>query len=300
MFNTKQIKEVLELIDAYNFLYIGQNFGSQALSYNERALLVKYGFEVSEYDLSLPETAFRFGLMAETLGDKRVKNMNYKTFKKYLKEGKFIPLNESERIALENVEYFAYDNIMKLANRIKGDVSGSLIEYNSKVAAYYDTAQDIGRDTIENRNTLQQFISDLGHKSEDWSYDHGRMADYISHYSYSQGITQRILSQEGDRAEVYFSVYKGACKHCVRLYLENGIGSKPKIFKLKDVISNGSNIGKKVADWKPVIPPIHPWCRCHMNRKREGYVWDEKTDGYDKPTRNSTIKRNSRAKIKIT
>ena len=50
--------------------------------------------------------------------------------------------------------------------------------------------------------------------------------------------------------------------------------SEPIVYKLDDIIANGNNIGRKAADYLPTIPPVHPYCRCTINHKRKGYLWD--------------------------
>ena len=67
----------------------------------------------------------------------------------------------------------------------------------------------------------------------------------------------------------------GACRHCIRLYLTQGMGSQPKIYTLKQFLENGSNIGRKVDDWKAVLESTHPWCRCNLQYVPEGTIWNE-------------------------
>ena len=104
--------------------------------------------------------------------------------------------------------------------------------------------------------------SEIGHATGDWERDFLRIAYYVLHNAYNYGRARTIFRDYGEDAEVYFNVLKGACKHCMELYLTDpdDIESPPKIFKLKDVLANGNNIGRKVADWLPTISPIHPYC----------------------------------------
>lgn len=55
-------------------------------------------------------------------------------------------------------------------------------------------------------------------------------------------------------------IWVGNCKHCIQLYTTEGIGSKPREFKLSSLIANGNNIGVKVKDWKATLGPVHPFC----------------------------------------
>lgn len=75
-------------------------------------------------------------------------------------------------------------------------------------------------------------------------------------------------------------VWTGNCRHCIKLYLTNGIGSQPIVFKLADLQANGDNIGLKVADWKATVGSIHPWCRCTLQYLPKGFVWNEEKERF--------------------
>ena len=79
------------------------------------------------------------------------------------------------------------------------------------------------------------------------------------------------------------SSWVGNCKHCIRLYTTNGIGSKPKIFKLSELQGNGTNIGRKSAEWLAVVGSTHLNCRCTLNEVPQGFEWNEKTKAFDIP-----------------
>lgn len=67
-----------------------------------------------------------------------------------------------------------------------------------------------------------------------------------------------IYSDRGAETEVYKLPNPDCCKHCRRLYLDDkGV---PRIFKLSEMLSFGTNVGKKVQDWKPVVGTCHPHC----------------------------------------
>lgn len=52
------------------------------------------------------------------------------------------------------------------------------------------------------------------------------------------------------------------CPWCHGFYVnKNGT---PKIYKLTELIANGSNIGKLKSEWLPVIGAVHQNCRCEL------------------------------------
>jgi len=116
---------------------------------------------------------------------------------------------------------------------------------------------------------------------------------------FNRGRAEQIKSDKGSDVLVYKEVYPKACRHCIRLYLTNGVGSQPKLFSLQELEDNGTNIGLKVNDWKPTISPCHPHCRCDLNYLPKDYVWDEEKKRFDVP-KNYTPKVARTSKVKIT
>ena len=117
-------------------------------------------------------------------------------------------------------------------------------------------------DAIKMRKGARGLAADLAETSKDWEVDWLRIAYFLTTEAYNQGRVQSILREYGQDAEVWFDVFDEACKHCRKLYLKNpdDENSEPIVFKLSDIIANGNNIGRKVQEWKPVVPPAHPYC----------------------------------------
>jgi hypothetical protein len=58
------------------------------------------------------------------------------------------------------------------------------------------------------------------------------------------------------------------CAWCSKFYT-NKDGS-PKVYKLTDLLANGSNDGRAKSDWKPVIGSTHARCRCQLHYLNAG------------------------------
>lgn len=305
MLSDSQKQEILSIINKQHLFFIANQVGASLLTQDDIKLLQSYGFQLPA-DFNNQDTkfdhAFKFGILAQSLGDKAVKNMSYNDFKKYLKAQNYIPLNQTERAAVNFVKQRAYNDIKGLGNRIQSKIWNILIEQDQKQRQeYQNIIRDQATRAVARRKSVRQLSSDLGNITKDWARDFDRIADYVMHSAYENGRVHSIIRNHGNNSEVWFDVYKGACKHCVNLYLTSGPGSKPKVFKLKQIISNGSNIGRKTSEWKAVVPPVHPWCRCSMNYKKDGFEWDESTRAFSKPVRNDRgVKRESKPKITIS
>lgn len=80
----------------------------------------------------------------------------------------------------------------------------------------------------------------------------------------NMGSMDAILHNNAEKGPEEIHVYKrgnkpghGACEHCARFwYLEDGI--TPRVYKMSELMANGSNIGKKRRDWLPTIDATHP------------------------------------------
>lgn len=95
------------------------------------------------------------------------------------------------------------------------------------------------------------------------------------------------------------SIWSGNCRHCIRLYLTGGTGSEPKLFTIKELMGNGTNIGRKVNDWRPtIITSTHPFCRCLARRYMKGDIWDKETRMFKQPE-NYERKVAPKARVKI-
>lgn len=265
IFTQQQILDMLDIMKRYELIFIAQQLGLQFLSQNDIAILLSAGIDVNQFKNTKGdiEYAFLFGLLAQAIGDDRAKKMNYKQFKQFVASKNFVPLNEVEEYALQQVKSRAYTDITNLGARMRTSLANSALRNNQQQAVLVQ--QVIKKKTIEAiklRKGARGLAADLAETSKDWEVDWLRIAYYLTHEAYNTGRAQSILREYGKDAEVWFDVYEGACEKCKELYLTdpNDDNSEPIVFKLEDIIANGNNIGRKKADWLPTISPTHPYC----------------------------------------
>lgn len=301
MFSLNQIQELLQALERMHVVFIGDQLGSDLLTKEDKKSLAELGIDWKKF----PKTGkldemFRLGMLAEALGQDHVRNLPYNKLKSHLSSGKFLPLTATEKLALDSVKFQAYNDIKGLGNKISRDFSQVFIEVDSKMrSAYENLIREESEKAVALRKTAKELSSILKNKTLDWARDFDRIADFIMHTALDSGISQQILRTHGADAEVYKDVYPGACKECIKAYLTGGIGSRPKIFKLKDILANVSNVGKKQADWLPVVGPHHPWCRCTIQYKFDDTVWDDENRDFKEVRNDYGIKRTSRPKIYV-
>ena len=287
IFTFNQINDIIGILRKHKLVFIAEQLGLNYLSQTEKDVLTAAGIDLTKYMNSsgIIEHAYLFGLLSEALGDDRAKNMNYQQFQKFIKSGNFIPLTEDEEFALEQLKNRAYTDLNSLGNRIATGTSNIIIKANQRQQNQLrNLVKNKTIDAVKYRQSASQLASELGHANEDWERDWLRIAYYLLHDAYNTGRAKSIFKEHGEDAEVWFTVLEGACIHCRELYLTDpdDIDSEPIVFKLKDVIANGNNIGRKADELLPTISPIHPYCRCMVNYKSPNTEWDRATRSFNK------------------
>ena len=296
MFTATQIQEAVKAIDYHYSAMIGITLGTEALSIDDTLLLRSYGVDPYQLVEGYPPylRMFYLGRLTAMIKDQDLLSLNLSEFNKYLSQGQFVPLSTREKKEYEISREFTYNHIKGLGRRSSDGVRDIMLESNRKQI----TKEEISTG-IKDRKTITQVISEIGHKTEDWNRDWHRIVETEMANIYNQGTISRLYEMYGEKHLVWKQVYKQACRHCISLYTTNGINSEPKVFTLKEIVGNGSNIGRKVADWLPVVDATHPFCRCQIYSKYSGQIWDEETGRfiYDKNSNQTSSK--SLIKIRI-
>jgi very-short-patch-repair endonuclease len=245
-----------------HLIFIGQVVGIDTLSPDDKRILQKFGVDLESIttDYSDLEQSFYWGRLSQALQQYSHK-VGYNDFKEYLRRGQYIPLNTTEQYALKYIKQVSYAHIKGLGDRIKQDVNGIITENDPLLrSSYEEVIRSSAERTIIERDSLQNMVLEIGHRTGDWQRDLGRIADTELQNAYQYGRAEQIKRESGGDQLVYKNVFEGACRHCIRLYLTDGIGSQPILFSLKDLQANGTNIGLKTKEWVATLGTIHPWC----------------------------------------
>lgn len=79
-----------------------------------------------------------------------------------------------------------------------------------------------------------------------------------------QGASSALMAYpDGDRTKVCKVCRADACAQCIAAY-QNPDGT-PKVFTIGELRANGTNAGRKAAEWLPVIGCMHPHCQCSLH-----------------------------------
>lgn len=291
MFTPFQISQLLEVIEKQNLTFISSKLSPEYLSHEEIQRLQYFG--INPYHLynkgsDIALQMFHFGLISDAIGETDAKKMSYDNLLQYFESGDYIPLTKTQQYTLDSVKKQFLGDIKANQGRVFQDINNIVAkeEKNNRIAY-----EKVIRDEVEvgklKRLTSRGIAQELARKTGDWSRNFNRIVEYISHTALNEGRSAMLEDKYGDNVRVYFRVFSGACKHCIRLLLTSGIGSQPIIFTLAQLKKNGSNIGRKVDDWKATISSIHPHCRCTIHQLDELYLWNKQTQSFSIPKKNA-------------
>lgn len=104
----------------------------------------------------------------------------------------------------------------------------------------------------------------LRRRREEFASDWSRTAQTEMHNAADSGSAAALYAYpDGDLTRVYKLCRADACTRCTEAY-QNPDGT-PKIFTIGELRANGTNVGRKPSEWKPVIGCMHPYCKCTLH-----------------------------------
>lgn len=172
-----------------------------------------------------------------------------------------IPVGPVERLAMESARRDAGQYCRGLGNRVSEDLETIAIEADDEQRARLQgLIADETEIAIARRSTVDHLRSEIGHRTGDWSRDLERIAATELQNAYSNGKAAYVEDEHGADARVVKIPNSDACRQCKAHYLEPD--GRSRIFLLSELRANGSNVGRKVGDWKPTVEALHPWCHC--------------------------------------
>jgi len=299
IFTPVQIEEILKIIEYNNSFLIATTLGVDALTNEDRVLLESFGVDPDSLYNKFPPAvrSFFWGRLSAQLTDLQAGKITYSDFTKYLQQGQYIPLSRNEKNELRIAKQKTYGHIKNIGLKTKETARGIIVEEDEKRRLEYEKVirGEIKRGVVD-RKSIQGIISGIATKLEDWKKDWGRLVETEMQDIYNRGRLRTFLEDFGEDALVYKETYEGACRHCIKLHLTAGIGSQPILYKISELIANGTNIGRKVKEWKATVGPVHPWCRCDLKHVPKGTKWNPETGRFEYP---KDVKPKRKAKVKI-
>lgn len=264
IFTEKQIRELLRMIEFQHTFFIAGNVSAFVLTDHDKELLKSFGIDWEKFTSELTpfQQEFYFGRLAAILGAQNARKVTYNDLKKYIRRGQYVPLSRAEQEALRSLETKTYNYIQGLSQNISTFVENKLLDVNLARRDYYESViRDATKRAIVERESAKSVMAEIGKKTGDWKRDLGRIAETEMQNAYETGKALAFKEVSGARVKnLYKQVYPGACRHCIRLFLTDGIGSEPQLFSYEELAANGTNVGRKPENWLPVLGTVHPFC----------------------------------------
>lgn len=281
MLSASQLHVLLDLISRQTALFSATTLGGNYLSDGEKQILKDNGVDYTKlYDESkdLVEMNFHLGLLSKILSEKQVQNITFDQLKDYVTSSAYIPLNAREKATINSIKIQSMSDIRSANERIFKDVNNVVSnQFGNARANQEEYLKDQIATGTGDRKSRKEIARQIGRLTGDWSRDFRKSVEYISHTALNEGRAAMVLRKhdgDNEKAKVWFRVQQSACEQCVKLYLTGGAGSEPIVFTLKELESNGSNIGRKQKEWKSTLTSLHPHCRCLAVEYKEGSVWN--------------------------
>lgn len=308
LFTPEEIQQLFFIVDYRIARVIADVLGKEYLSQEDIDMLKRFDFDLKTEVLKIPPywQAFIFGRLAAILTPAQLSSLNFNDLRQYVEKEQYPELTSREKAEYNAAAMRSYSYIKGMGTRVKDSLSSTISEEEMKIAVAerereVETAirEELSEGVLK-RKSVQSIVSSLGHRLDEWNRDWGRIVATEMENIFQIGIAQTIMKEHGIHAKVYKEVFPGACRMCLNAYTTAGAGSKPIIFDLSELIANGTNIGKKSKDWKPVLTNIHPFCRCRLRYVPDGYEWDDKTQSFEPKKVDESKRVQRKSKVKIT
>lgn len=265
IFNNEQIQEILSLVDFRFADLVWKIFGPSHLTSQDKENLKKHGIDPGSLVKKIPPywANWMFGLLSGKLSDYQTKQISYKDLLDYLARRQYETPSKREIEEYEMACNRTYGYLKALGDKMKKDISSYISDSELRMRMEQERTikEGVKRGIVE-RDTTKLIAAKISNQLNDWSRDWNRIVETEYQGVFNMGRVQSYMREgDGPNTLIYFDVYPAACRHCIRLYLTAGIGSEPKLFTAEELIGNGTNIGRRVADWKPtIITAVHPFC----------------------------------------
>lgn len=238
--------------------------------------------------LGLPETivdlittSYKYGKLGVLQG-KDLSTMSESDVKKLMRN---VKLTKSQQNSVDYSKIKAQQSIDSLSQRITSSVVTMAIQSDLSM---WEAVKEVIPAAMENDTPRYKVIQELREKTGDWERDWHRVAHSEMWDAKLQGEAEAIMNDESplskDKGEtlVYKRPAHNCCNKCRQLYLEKD-GVTPKVFRLADLMANGTNYGKKQADWLPTLGILHPNCMCTLNVMPKDTTFDAQGNLVFKP-----------------
>ena len=262
-----QIRQIKKIIEEHMNVVMELTIGDTKVS---PETLKKLGVPKSVSNLITD--SYKYGKLT-TVMNKNLSKMSPQEVNDMLKK---LKVSSRQQKSMEYLKAKTQLSIDNLTQRMTSAVITSALQ------SQLDMYQAIGKvvpNAVKEGTDRYKVVQQLRDLTQDWERDWHRVAHSEMWDAKVQGEANAIIdnespvSKKGRETMVFKRPAPNACNKCKQLYLEAD-GITPKLFKITELQANGSNYGKKQADWKPTLGILHPNCMCPLSVMPDGYKFD--------------------------
>jgi hypothetical protein len=251
----KLAQRVKDIVGRYNLLLKYMVLGPQSLTKAQIKTLVKAGM-IKAHHIQM------------TLGDA------------YLQGHMGVLRGASRRSVRDSAIKFLMSSAGQFIDKFAESQSAGISSIiQTQLMAYVQQSRDTVKEELvegvlrsKSSSAIVQAIKD---KTQDYAKDWDRVVTTELVRAHNLGALDAIIENNIGTSHDDVYVYKvgpndsKTCKHCFEFWFTPE--GNPKVYKLSDIVGNGSNIGRKQKDWQATCDVTHPNCRHFLNELQKGF-----------------------------
>lgn len=255
----KIASKVKNILKKYNLLLKYMVLGATSLTRNELKLLIKEGL------IEPKHIRITLGNIYTSAHSQMLRRKSRKNIRDF---------------ALKHIQQNAGEFIDQFMDKMTKDISSIA---NTETMLYRQAMKDIVRDELAQgvlrQNTMRQMARRLRDRTKDYAKDWDRVVTTELVQAQNLGAVDAIIENNPDKKQTDVYVYKSGpldgktCKYCQKFWFIRNT-TVPKVYRLSDLVSSGTNIGKKAAQWEATIGTTHPHCRHLLQELPKGWGFD--------------------------
>jgi hypothetical protein len=285
----KTAARIARIIEDHHQALKVETLGPTAVGEGEYKRLVANG-TLSKKDLDRNMTAVpaahTLGVIASQSGDEAVASMTPQAFWRYIDVAPPAMLPH-ERDAVDASRKKLARCIDDLKHTTLGEFERVQHEENAKLrheeAISVEKAVTRERGRKDSADTIAaRMAKKMGMTKRDWLMAVSTELQNVL----TEGKANAILNsvKAGIDPRVFKRPRPDACRFCKLLYLQPN-GKTPRVFRLTELVSNGTNEGRRArrpvlrgtnaTEWRPTLGVVHPWCQCMLYVLPDGFSFDK-------------------------
>jgi hypothetical protein len=280
-----QRRAITQAIRDGHLAYIAEMFGPTAIDHGDYERLHFTG-KIRDEKMLPQDIALAVHTLGVIAGDGTHKALSPDDFWRQVKHNPQV-ITEAEREAVAILRDRMGQHVRGLGNRLDTLTGHILVDVDDNLRRRRLTKlQRELTHGLESRAAAEEVARRLRDAMKELKRDWLRTAHTEMHNAKEEAKAIVLAHRSPNRDPRAFKRPRpDACKFCVLLYLRPD-GITPRVFKLSELLANGTNVGRRAGrptrsgklrtEWKATIGAVHPFCQCELHVLPEGMGFNSK------------------------